>query len=292
MFAYYLLYPLVWLFGHLPRFVQRGLDGFVYFLLYKCIKYRVDVVRENLSYAFAEKSEAERLDIERKFYRHLASVFVETLVLMRLNKKSVAKRIKFLNYKEIEELTKGKSWISAMGHYGSWELTTTWGLYSSHDKTYAVYRPLHSKTFDKMFNKMRSRFGVEPLAMDNVVRTIYDHKKSGENITIAMIADQTAPGIKGQYWTEFMGRMAPFFNGVEKMAVKFKMPVAFLDVDKLPNGRYEARFELIYDGEESVESGEVTQRYVDKLEALLNRRPELWMWSHRRWKHKYNPNNE
>ncbi len=31
---------------------------------------------------------------------------------------------------------------------------------------------------------------------------------------------------------------------------------------------------------------EITERYVRRLEAMICAHPGLWMWSHRRWKHK------
>ena len=39
-------------------------------------------------------------------------------------------------------------------------------------------------------------------------------------------------------------------------------------------------------GEEEVAEHEITERYVRRLESMIRERPELWMWSHRRWKHK------
>ena len=45
-------------------------------------------------------------------------------------------------------------------------------------------------------------------------------------------------------------------------------------------------FDLLYDGEEAVEPNEITERYVRRLEAEIVAQPELWIWSHRRWKHK------
>lgn len=55
---------------------------------------------------------------------------------------------------------------------------------------------------------------------------------------------------------------------------------------RVQRGRYEMSFEQIYDGEEQVPAYEITERYVRRLEAMIREQPELWMWSHRRWKHK------
>lgn len=57
-------------------------------------------------------------------------------------------------------------------------------------------------------------------------------------------------------------------------------------MDRVRRGFYEMSFECIYDGEEEVAEHEITERYVRRLESMIRERPELWMWSHRRWKHK------
>ena len=31
--------------------------------------------------------------------------------------------------------------------------------------------------------------------------------------------------------------------------------------------------------------GEVTQKYMAKVEEIIRRKPEYYLWSHRRWKH-------
>ncbi|MEF2793825.1 MAG: lauroyl acyltransferase, partial [Alistipes dispar] len=56
--------------------------------------------------------------------------------------------------------------------------------------------------------------------------------------------------------------------------------------------RYRMSFVPLYDGEEQVAPNEITERYVRELERVIRERPELWMWSHRRWKHKRMPDAE
>ena len=68
------------------------------------------------------------------------------------------------------------------------------------------------------------------------------------------------------------------------MALKFKLPVYFAHSKRIAPGRYEIRFDEIYDGKEEVAPHEITERYVEKLESMIMECPELWMWSHRRWK--------
>ena len=286
MLTYYIVYSFSCVIGWLPYKVQFIISDIVRWVLHRVVRYRVRVVRQNLSDSFPEWSRAELMEVENNFYKHLADVFLETISMASVSRKAICKRMDFTNVDHIETLTEGRSWISAMAHYGSWEYTVNYALLTRHDEVLAVYRPLASKSFDKYYRKTRSRFGVTPVPMKEVTREIFRRQASGNAVAIAMIADQTPPWPSIQNWTMFLGRETPFFMGMEKIALKFGLPVAFLHVDKVSRGYYKAWFEIIYDGTEEVPEHEITRRYAAKLEEMIRRRPELWMWSHRRWKHK------
>lgn len=286
MLSYYLIYPVAWAIGKLPYKVQFLFSDLVRWVLYGVVRYRREVVRTNLRNSFPEKSDAELREIEQRFYKHLADVFIETLSLASVSERQIRKRMKYLNLDELMRWTGGRSWISAMAHYGSWEYTINFDLNKTHDGTLAVYRPLSDKGADRFYRRIRSRFGVIPVPMHDVGREMVRRTKAGSHVTLALIADQTPGWPEIQNWTMFLGRWTPFFMGTEKMARKFHLPVAFLDVRKVRRGYYEARFDLLYDGNEAVPEGEITRRYAERLEQMIRTRPELWMWSHRRWKHK------
>lgn len=285
MWSYYLIYPLAWALGRLPYKVQFLFSDLVRWVLYRVVRYRLGVVRQNLLASFPEKSEAERREIERAFYKHLADVFIETLSLASVSERQIRRRMRYLNPEELKGWTGGRSWISAMAHYGSWEYTTNFALHRTHDETLAVYRPLSDRGADRFYRRIRSRFGVRPVPMHDAGREMVRCMREGKHATLALIADQTPPWPEIQNWTLFLGRWTPFFTGMEKLAMKFHLPVVFLDVRKVRRGYYEARFDLLYDGDEAVAEGEITRRYAERLERMIRPRPELWMWSHRRWKH-------
>lgn len=273
--------------GWLPYWFLYGmLVPFLYFLLYKIVGYRVNVVRENLRNAFPEKSEEERHTIERKFYMHLSELFVDTIDITSISKKQACKRFRYLNTPEQEERMKDTSWICAMAHYGSWEYTFSYPLFTNH-RVKAVYHYLHNPVFDRFYHRIRSRFGADPVETKDVIREVIKSRQPGSPpIAIALIADQTPKAYTIDHWFEFLNQPTAFFMGTGKIARKFKMPIYFMNVKKLKRGYYTAKFEKIYDGETPLEEHEIVELYVRRLERKIRERPELWLWSHRRWKHK------
>jgi KDO2-lipid IV(A) lauroyltransferase len=78
----------------------------------------------------------------------------------------------------------------------------------------------------------------------------------------------------------------PLLSGIEKIASKTGFPVFFLKVDKVARGYYEAEFILLEEEPAQTKPYEITRRHIRLLEEIIREKPELWLWSHRRWKHK------
>ena len=74
-----LLYGLIYLLSLLPLWVHYLCSDVIYLLVYKVMGYRVKVVRQNLSHSFPEKTEQERRQTERLFYKWLCDYAVETI---------------------------------------------------------------------------------------------------------------------------------------------------------------------------------------------------------------------
>ncbi len=267
------------------------------FLLYRVARYRRKTVRGNLEHAFPEKSVRERRKIERGFYTHLAGLFIDTLDIAGIGRREMRKRMVFRDLARHEEEVASTGFIAALAHYGSWEYFTAYQLHTP-QQVAAAYRPLHSKTFDRFYRYSRSRMGVEPVASKNVLRYMVgaarttardvERDPAYRKVALGLISDQNVRSVEHHIWFDFMGHRTLFFSGIEKIAVRFGLPVYYMDVTKLSRTRSEARFVRIYDGREQLaEEGVITERYVRRLEATIRREPRYWLWSHRKWKHKF-----
>lgn len=283
---YWLLLGGAKLIGLLPYCVlYRVLSPLIYFIFYHLVGYRKKVVRRNLAGAFPEKSEADRREIERKFYHHLADVFVDVLDLTSMSAKELRSRMEITNLEEFDREVGNKSWIGALGHYGDWEYFCSFAI-DHHYPNLGVYHPLSSKVMDKFMIHMRTRFGMEVIPMFNLGRRVLQCVKEQKQMAIGLIADQRAQiKFTDKRWRMFLNRPTLFIAGMGHYAKRFGMPVYVLETDQVKPSYYKCKFVCIYDGVEDISDVEIADRYVAALEDMIRRKPELWLWSHKRWKH-------
>ena len=63
--------------------------------------------------------------------------------------------------------------------------------------------------------------------------------------------------------------------------------MAFACIEKPRRGYYHATISLGVEDASSLPEGELTRRYVRYLEAVIRRNPDMWLWTHKRWKHSW-----
>jgi KDO2-lipid IV(A) lauroyltransferase len=285
-FAYYLALPLLYLVSMLPYAMLYFFSDILFILLFHGLKYRRKVVASNLANSFPLKSVKERLDIEKRFYRHLCDLMVEFFKTLTMSKADAVRRchigpdsVNLLN----GFYSNKKNLVLVMGHYGNWE----WGglsisLQVKHP-LFFIYKPLSNTNFDGLMFNMRSRFGAKLIAMNFAFREMVKYKDS-MNAT-AFIADQTAAP-ETAYWTTFLNQDTPVFTGTEKIARKMNYPVVFINIQKIKRGYYELTAEVLSEEPAKTPDGALSEIHTKRLEQEILFKPEFWLWSHRRWKHK------
>ena len=264
-------------------------ENLIFVLLRYCLRYRMKVVKTNLRNSFPEKDERELAVIRRRFYRTLAEIFVDTINLAGLTPEKGRSLLTVKGLEEQKERVGGRDWIAMTAHFGCWEYCSFWGLYDPTQIVVAVYHPLRSRIVEAFYQRLRNGDYATTVAMKESLRFYLRNRAGGiggRNLVMGLIADQNPPRRPDSRWFRFLNQDTIFFDGGEKLALRCNLPVYFVKMSRLRRGRYEMSFELIYDGKEEVAEYEITQRYVRKLERMICECPELWMWSHRRWKHK------
>ena len=264
-------------------------ENLLFFVLCYCLRYRMQVVRRNLRNSFPEKSDEELAAIRRRFYRTLAELIVDTIDLARLTPDKGRSILQVEGLEEHLRKVGGRDWIAMTAHFGCWEYCSFWGFYAPTQIVVAGYHPLRSKVAEALYQRLRNGDYAPTVSMKESLRFYLRHRDKGfrgKNRVMGLIADQNPPRRPDSHWFRFLNQDTIFFDGGEKLALRCRLPVYFVRMDRLQRGRYQMSFEPIYDGVEEVAEYEITERYVRRLEAMIREHPELWMWSHRRWKHK------
>jgi KDO2-lipid IV(A) lauroyltransferase len=285
-FVFYFSLPFLYLISILPFPLFYLFSDFIYFLLYYVIGYRKAVVYTNLKNAFPEKSEAELKRIRKQFYKYLCDLVLETFKTLTISK-SAAKRRCYMSPATIALFDRyaqeKKSIIIVMGHFGNWEWAGNSFSLNCKQQLYVIYHPLSNTHFDGLIYRMRTRFGSKLIAMRDTFKEMIRLKE--EVNATAFIADQT-PAPESAYWTRFLNQDTPVFWGTEKIAKKVNYPVVYASVKRKSRGHYEVLSETLFENPKSTSDGEISEAHTRKLEREIREQPEIWLWSHRRWKHK------
>jgi len=284
--GFYIFFGINYLITLLPLRVLYLFSDFFYLVMYYIAGYRRKVVAANLRNAFPEKSEAERKEIERRFYKHLCDLFVETLKITHMSPGQISRRIIVRDLSGVDRLySEGKSLIALTSHYNNWEWFSAVPLVIPY-KVLSIYKPLTNKYFDQFILSLRTKFGMLVSPMQNILRDLIKYRNEKILTISGFISDQTPPPDEHAYWTTFLNQETGFFRGAEKLAVKYDIPVIFVNTTKIKRGYYEVAFEIITDHPVKEAPGFITSRYAEMLEGVIKEKPEYWLWSHRRWKYK------
>jgi KDO2-lipid IV(A) lauroyltransferase len=284
--GYYIFYGINWIVTLLPLPVLYLFSDLLYLLLYYIPSYRRKVVAANLKNSFPEKTEEELKCIEKKFYKHIADLFIETFKLTHISKSQLMRRFTVNNLAVIDKLFEEKrDTIAVLGHYNNWEWLAALPMYTKY-KAVSIYKPLQNKFFDRFINNLRSQNGMVLTSMSNIIREIINDRKNNINTISAFISDQTPIRSEIKYWTTFLNQDTPVYLGTEKVASKYDMAIVFFHIQKIKRGYYNLNIELLFEHTAGLSDYQITEAHVRRLEEIIREKPEYWIWSHRRWKHK------
>jgi len=254
--------------------------------MYKLIKYRVDIVSQNLLLAFPEKSDEERKQIEKMFYKHFADLFVEMIKAFNMSKSTMQKHFKFNNVEVLNGiLAHNQNVIVIGGHYANWEWVFSLAMLTDAPPI-ATYLKINNPYFEKMMLKNRGRFGGKLIETKNLRKVLAELKEQNEKYVLGLLADQSPQLHRTKYWRTFLGHGVPVFVGPEELAKKYNTAFVFIEIKKIKRGYYQVDFELITKAPNDFDNYVLTDIFIEKLEKQIQKRPEYYLWTHRRFKHK------
>lgn len=272
------------LFSRLPLGILYLFSDVLYLIARYVARYRKRVIDDNLLHAFPEKTAAERKFIRNRFYRNFTDSIAETIKSITISKEELSRRFTVTNQPLLDqEVLDGKSVLLLAGHFFNWELGLQQAAVLSQVPSEGVYLKLSSPFFNQLMYEARTRFGntiTEKNEFRSTVKTLETQHR-----VVQLAADQRPNRRTTRYQRDFLNRPAYFFEGAEHIAKSKDLPVYFGEITKKGRGRYQATYELLARGPYATQSEHsVTDAFCDRLEANIRLQPDLYLWSHKRWR--------
>lgn len=265
-------------------------DVLIYPVVYHLVGYRRKVVRANLTNAFPTWSASERKHIEKRFYHHFCDSFMEMIKVLSMSPEEATRRMRFLNPDVVTDFaSKNQGVLVVLGHYGNWEYQPFLFLHMikhGNQQGHSVYRPLKSRAFDYLYQRIRTRFNGNVVTKEETYRLVVRLRRANIPGVFGLVSDQSPSRNNLHYWTTFLNQDTAILTGPERMAKQTGFAVVFADVTKVKRGYYQTHFICLTDQPKAEPENSLTERYARLMEASILRDPAYWLWTHKRWKHK------
>ncbi len=285
----------------LPRAARFALGDLIGILWFDVFRLRRRVALENLRMAYPEWTESKRVAIARKSVQALGRTLTDFTLFPFFDQRHVSDHCEFEGLAHLEKaLADGKGVFLLSLHLGNGDLAVA-GLSRIGYKINLVSKVFKTKWVNDLWFGMRGRHGTRFIAPAKSSFEILKALKRKE--VVAFVLDQFMGPPVGVR-TTFFGHTTGTAVGLAVLEERTGAPVLPSYSYRRPDGKLVVVFEAMFEkpshlvrsnltGDASVimdesltqqNSTRRTQEYTDKIEQIVRRHPEQWMWIHRRWK--------
>jgi Kdo2-lipid IVA lauroyltransferase/acyltransferase len=273
---------ITFLFSLMPFRMMYALSDFTAFMLSRVVKYRRNVIYENLKNSFPEKSPSEIEAIAKLAYRNLADITLEGIKCFSMSEATIRKRYIFTNPEIINDSSRaGGNSIVMAAHYGNWE----WGTvgFPLYIKRCVVgfYKPLSNKYIDAYGRDSRGNTGLELVSIGKTAWAFEAFKN--RPASYVLVSDQN-PATNNTHWVKFLNQDTACLYGGDKYARMYDYPVYFTVIKRIKRGHYTVTLEELVLNPNDISPEGITQIFMSRLERQIVAAPQDWLWSHKRWK--------
>lgn len=270
------------------RVLYRCADWLLFPIMYYVVRYRRGLVAKNLRMAFPGKTETERQQIARAFYHQFCDTIVESLYGWRHTNEELRKHVVFEHMEEANRLIDAAGGgIFTLAHMGNWEwMATMQNWVSPGVKELNVYRRLKNAETDRLMLALRAQRGGECVEKQRILREMVRYRAEKQPVIVGLICDQKPRPEVTHTWVDFLHQQTGFLDGGEVLARKFGYPVFYVYITRTERGHYHGDVRVLAANPQQTAEGEITAAYARMLEENIQAQPELWLWTHNRFKWK------
>jgi KDO2-lipid IV(A) lauroyltransferase len=269
----------------LPRRLQLWLGKSLGLFCFYIVPFRRRIALENISKAFPEWSKDKVWSIARENFKNYGCGFIEFFLMPVLSDKLVSKLIVFEGRDILDRiLAQGKGAFFLSAHLGSWEIM------SASSRVFkipfnVITKKIKTGSLNQIWVDMRKTQGLKLISEEKSTFEIL--RAIGRNETVGFILDQFMGPPVGTK-VKFFGHETGAPAALALFAERTKAPVIPVFNVRLPNGQIriflEEPVEFIAQGSREQNISFMTQIYTGKIEEIVRKYPEQWLWIHRRWK--------
>ena len=244
------------------------------------------IAADNLRQAFPEWGAEQVERTARAVYVHFAQVMLELLWMPRRGREEV---MSFVDGFGIEGAAKaetsGRGYIFVCAHFGNWEIHGISHAWRTGRPFGVIARPLDNPALDARLCEVRTMSGNNVIYKRRALQQVLKLLREGKGV--AILIDQNVQEDDGIF-VDFFGRKAATTTVAAALAVKTGAYLIPSYAELQPDGRYHAvcepPIEWTPSGDRDADVARLTQQMTTVIEGWIRRRPEQWLWMHRRWK--------
>lgn len=177
----------------------------------------------------------------------------------------------------------GKGALLLSAHFGNWELGAVAAARGGLEQV-SFYRPANNPLADEVVQELRRPLAPRGLLPKGAQGARAALQLLRDGVHVGMLVDQKEnDGIA----VPFFGRPAMTTSAPALLASRLGLPIALGMVERLPGVRFRitvTELEPVTGGPPAADIAATMERVNRVFEDHIRRRPDLWLWAHRRWK--------
>ena len=239
------------------------------------------LIHSNLKKAFPDISLDHLNRITKMMWNNYGRVFAEYMFIKKFREDRSNKNIIIEGQEILEDIKKkNKSVVFISGHLSNFELMAM-HIEKSGIKLSAIYRPLNNIFLNKIMERIRKKYICKYQIKKGIggMKKLMHLKKLNYS-TALMIDQRVSQGIR----SDFFNQKALTTTIPAQLVKKFKIPIVPIFIERINN----INFKIVIKNPITFDNKETTKTITDKLnlvlEKMISYKPELWIWSHNRWK--------
>ncbi|OED49674.1 lipid A biosynthesis lauroyl acyltransferase [Endozoicomonas sp. (ex Bugula neritina AB1)] len=262
----------------LPYSILLKLGRWIGRMLYRYTTKRVHIARVNLEKCFPEKSDAERELLLKANFESVGIGFMEVIMAWWWPRSRLEKLVRF---KGLEHLETEQGRLLLILHFTTIEISGA--MIALRHSLDATYREHKNPVFEFMQRHQRLRYDRKSRLLGRRdVRGMLRSLRAGKTVWYSPDQDY---GPKQSVFVPFFGVEAASVTGTSRMAKMGRAKVVPMVVSRLPDAQgYE--LEVFQGWEDFPEGNDMSDaaRVNRFVEEQIRKRPEQYMWLHRRFK--------